>query len=172
MPEPVAYPELGEALVALQGDALLRKLRDDPPLSAFFNGGIEDVEAETVLLKGGVQANFLGVALGPFTEARTGNAQYGTITTSFDLLILTALQESRGTRGWLRARLVNHIGRVLQPEGGILTDPEGNLIAEALTRFERLDFAGRLRSDSTLIVTPLRVIYEADFDQVSRNFIG
>lgn len=171
MPELVPYPELGEAILALQGDALLRKLRDDPALADFFNGGIEDVEAETLLLKGGVQANFLGVALGPFDERRTGNAQYATQTIAFDLFILTALEQTRGTRHWLRGRVVDRIARVLQQDGGVLTDPEGHLLCEALTRFERLDFAGRLGTDETILVTPLRVIFEADFDQVSRTFI-
>lgn len=177
MPELVPYPELGEALVALQGAALLRKLRDDPALAAFFNGGIEDVEAETLLLQGGVQANFLGVALGPLTEDRTGNAQYATQTVAFDLFVVTKIEQTRGTNGWLRARVVNHVARVLQAEdevagvGGVLTDPEGNLLTEALTRFERLDFTGRLRNDPSLIVTPLRVVYTADFDQIGRTFI-
>lgn len=163
------WSEFEPDVTALQADAVLAKLRGDEDLVAFFDAGIVPLEVEQLFLeKSSLRANTLGVSIGPQVERRIGTAQLAELEQAIDLFLLTSSSDARTSTSWLRPRVVARIKSLLQEEGGVLRDPEGNLIAEALTRFERLDFQGRVRG-SNLIVTGLRVVYYADLDQRLRD---
>jgi hypothetical protein len=172
------FPDLPLDICGKIGDACVRDLLADAAvLGTVLGNRIYDVELERLAVDkaGTYQANTLLVAPGPVTEERTANAGYTTVLTAIDFILLSQAMTSEGTQRWLRARIFRRIKRVLLAEDGVLRDtsvsPPGNRLTEALQRFQRLDFNGRLRGDSNLIVTVFRAVFVSDIEEQSGDFI-
>jgi len=176
MPEQ-PYPDLELDICGKIGDAILRELRSDTALATVFGDRIFEGELERLAVDraGTFQVPTLLVAPGPTREERLGNDGYTTLVTTFDLVLLTAASGATGTDRWLRQRICHAIKKRLMREQGTLRDGAGlstdERLTEALKRFERLDFAGRLRADASVIVTVFRVSFASDIDELDRNFI-
>jgi hypothetical protein len=169
MPDP--HAEFQADIAARVGTAALGLLRDDTDLAAYFGegDGIRDFESEQIAIDAGsLKPPGLGVSLGPLSERRTGNDNYAQMGIAVDLWMFTPIDLRWGTEGWLRARLVDAIKKVLLAGSGVLYDAIGNPITEAYCEFDRIDFRGRLR-DKKVLVTPMRLTVFSDFNQVSRE---
>lgn len=176
MPEQ-PYPDLELDLCGKIGDAILRELRSDTALATVFGDRIFEGELERLAVDraGTITGHTLLVVPGPVREERSGNDGYTTLATTYDLVLLTPTSSSTDTQRWLRQRIFHAIKVRLMREQGTLRDgaglPTDNRLTEALKRFERLDFAGRLRNDSAVIVTVFRVAFVSDVDESDRTFI-
>ena len=168
------FPDLELDICGEIADAVLRDLlADTAVLGTVFGNRIFETELERLATDkaGTYQANTLLVALGPVTEQRAGNGGYTELTTAIDIFYLSPIDKAFSTQRWLRARVYHAIKKVLMAEQGTLRDGSGTRITEALKRFERLDFNGRLRADSNIIVTTFRVTFVSFIDEITRNFI-
>lgn len=173
MPES-PYPDLALDITGEIADAVLRMLRADTDLETVFGNRIYETELERLATDraGTYQGHTLLVALGPVAEIRAGNGGYTELLTGVDLFYLSPMTQTEGTQRWLRARVFHAIKLCLMAEEGTLRDGSNARITEALKRFERLDFNGRLRADSNIIVTAFRVTFVSYIDEATRTFIS
>ncbi|MCL4838796.1 MAG: hypothetical protein KJ058_12615 [Thermoanaerobaculia bacterium] len=173
MTDPTPHPQFDWSVDTLIAEAVVRTLRADTVLSAYFGSGmgILPIESEVFFDAGvlSLRAPALLVSLAGLDEVRIGSAQYAELETVVDLWLVTAAETSTTSQQWLRARIVNYIKALLQTEQGTLRDSDGNRITEALTRFQRTLLSGRLRG-TNLVLTQLRCLYRSDIDQSTREF--
>ena len=172
------FPALELSIEGMIADAVLRMLRDTgttigAALATVFGERIYETELERLATDkaGTYKAHTLLVALGPVGEQRTGNDGYTELLTAVDLFYLSPIANPNHTQRWLRARVFHAIKQCLMAEQGTLRDGSGNRLTEALKRFDRLDFNGRLRADSNVIVTSFRASFVSDIDELTRTFL-
>ena len=173
------FPLLELDLCGKIADAVLALLRDTgttpgTALASVLGNRIYETELERLATDkaGTYQAYTLLVALGPVAEPRIGNAGYTELQTAVDLFLLTPVAKPNDTQRWLRARIFHQVKLALVAEQGTLRDGSDNRLTEALKRFDRLDFNGRLRNDSNVIVTAFRATFVSDIDEATRTFLS
>lgn len=172
------FPSLPLDLSGKIADAVLALLRDTgtapgAALATVLANRIFETEFERLGVdkSGTYTEHTLLVALGPVAEARTGNDGYTELLTAVDFFLLSPVSQANNTQDWLRARIFHQVKLALVAEQGTLRDASNNRLTEALKRFERLDFNGRLRNDSNVIVTSFRATFRSDMDEATRTFL-
>lgn len=177
MADPFPFPDLPLDLCGKIADAVLRELRAITLLAPVLGNRIYETELERLAIDkaGTYTAHTLLVALGPVSEPRIGNAGYTELFTAIDMFLLSPVSAANDTQRWLRARIFHQVKLRLVREEGTLRDgaggPTDNRLTEALKSWDRLDFNGRLRNDSNVIVTTFRATFRSDMDEATRTFL-
>ena len=88
------------------------------------------------------------------------------------LLVLLHRPAERPGGIWMRPNLIGRIFEVLYQENGVLRDPEdaNRCLTEALTRFDRIGFMGRLEP-SGFLATALRVEFASNWNEARREIL-
>jgi len=167
-PEVLEHPEFELDLAARAGDAVLALLQGDDDLAAYFRS-IQPVEVEDLAMLE-VHPPELCVLIPDTDSVVVANADTGQLTIAVELLMFHEASASRGNRRWLRHRIAAHIKRLIYSSaaGGRLSDGTGD-ITEALTRFGRVPFLGRLVSGA--VATPIRIEWTAWEDLAAGDFV-
>jgi hypothetical protein len=164
------FPPTG-AVVRI-AEAFLELLRGDDNLRAYFGAGpdsIFDAETEDLLTATNLTAPSLAVVLDRYREAHfPGHAATGYVT--LKLVYLTRHELGRGTRRFLRARVLEHLIALVNETKGELRDPDGQLLTTAVIQWDVAPVAGRLQA-SGLLALPLTLTLQTELDRVSREVI-
>jgi hypothetical protein len=98
-------------------------------------------------------------------EERETTSGYGaTYTTIVQLALVTSPPPRWGdTADLLRLRIVAQLRRIIRRNAGVLVDPEGILLTEAVTRIQRIQLDAT-PLPSNLLLTVINIEYRSDID--------
>ncbi len=167
MPETeLPHPEFQLSVDAMVAEAVLGALRADPALRNFMTS-IEPYELEELLTASTFSSRALAVILDATEERRVGGNHQAVLTTSVALAYVTDSRDRVGTERWLRARLGDHIKRVLATGGGEL-HWQGRRVSEALLTFRRVSGAAQI---GAYLITRFVAVFESNVDEATREYI-
>jgi hypothetical protein len=156
---PTINPEFEWEHAGLIAAAALEVLRADVDLVAWATGGIDDYELEQLLTVGERDPPLIGVWVEASGEERQGSNRQAKALVDVGIGIMTAVESTRGSKQWLRARVCGRIHKDLAADRGILRDPDGNELTLALLGFVRIP-RPRLLAGNKLAVTLCNVRFE------------
>lgn len=157
-------------------EAANARLAADPSLAAYCTGGIHEAEIDDLVLE-----RLTGPALITIIEAededRSGSSHQAKLRVLLRHELCEPLDPDGGTAGHRRARIADHIKRVLiapspsDPGGaGVLRDPDGRPVTDYLERYQRIP-EPRYIASRQLIVTSIRSLWVATVDIVTREYL-
>ena len=133
-----AHPEFEVTTPVLVAEAVAGMVEADADLKRFATGGIYRTEQEDLFLRG----TFTPPSIAIFIKATQIVPQIGDrheLETALEILLITQPKSSKGTRQFLRQRVIDHIRKLILAGDGALRHPStGEFITEALTLFQRL----------------------------------
>lgn len=170
MPEPgLPHPEFAMSVDAMVAEAVLATLRADPALRTFMQS-IEVYELEDLLITSSAATPALAVILDATAESRSGGNRQVELTTVLVLGYITDTADREGTQQWLRARIGDHLKRVLTAQEAGVLHWQGQRVTEALVTFRRLTSAVQLGTGAHLL-TRFVVEFTSDVNEATREFI-
>lgn len=160
---PSLHPELPWSVDALILAALRERLAADAPLLGVFGAeGIVIVERRAILSVESLRPPLMALTLFADREGRATSSYGAEQETVIEISILTAPPMSLDDHGeHLRSRLVSRTRAVVRQNGGVLLARNGQALATAQTRIERVNF-DQAALASGLVLTIVRVTYLTD----------
>lgn len=174
LPDPTLFPDLPWSLDAQILLALRELLRSDSSLRSVFSQDeqIEILEMAAVLRTETLPAApCLALSILADEETETMSS-YGA---RYDTVVQIALVTSPPTR-WgdtqelLRSRIVAQLRRAVRSHSGILRDPEGSPLTEAVTRIQQVRLDGT-QLPSGLLLTLVQITYRSMIDLQTQEFL-
>lgn len=163
------HPELPLDVSARIAAAVLARLRADADLAAFFAGRIDDYEVEAFSDGPEWTAPSLGVVLFSVDEQRSATGRQNLVRTTLTLALLTDHRRGPGTDDWLRQRVADRVKTVCAAGAGVLTEPGGTALTDALLSFQRLGVP--VRRGDTQLLTLLRAEYRSRVREHTREIV-
>ncbi len=170
--DPVPHPSLPWSLDARILHALRNLLLADAPLRTVFvrEDQIAILEMAALLRTESIaDVPCLALSLLADEERETTSGYGATFTTVLQLALVTRPPARWGdTSDLLRSRIVARIRRILRRNGGVLEDELGHLLAEGVTRIQRVQLDGS-PLPSGLLLTVINVEYRSCIDLLEQE---
>ena len=156
------FPQFPRRITAKVWDAAFHRL-DMPRYRDFFTGGLSQSEVEDLFLLKSFKPPALGVQLGPIDLDAKASMRSNQTTVIELMIVWRPPKEPRDVQGALRARVIDDLRVTLSEECGQLRDVEtGELLTEALTRFQRLSpVIASPRGRPQYLLDRVRVAYQS-----------
>jgi hypothetical protein len=172
LPDPVSYPSLPWSLDARILHALRAQLLADAPLRTVFvrEDQISVLEMAALLRTESINdVPCLALSLLADEERETTSSYGASYTTVVQLALVTRPPARWGdTTDLLRSRIVARVRRVVRRNGGVLEDEAGNLLAEGVTRIQRVQLDAT-PLPSGLLLTVINVEYRSLIDLLEQE---
>jgi hypothetical protein len=167
MLEPTLYPDLPDSVPVRIAVAVLERLQADPALAA-AGITVRDVETEDEAVRSEVPAPFVGVAIpGEVHNLKPGG--WSELHTVLGIFLVTTIQV--GTARYARHRLIERIKKLVYEDGGEILDEHGRQLTNCVKRFERINY-DRRREPAGIQLTELRILYQTDYNEATREVLA
>ena len=174
LPDPTHYPDLPWSLDAQILIALREQLLADAPLRTAFprDDQISILEMATLLRTESLPAPpCLALSILADEERETTSGYGGSYTTIAQIALVTSPPARWGdTADLLRSRIVAQIRRIVRRNAGVLQDPEGHLLTEAVTRIQRVQLDAT-PLPSNLLLTVINIEYRSAIDLLEQEIL-
>jgi hypothetical protein len=172
MPDPLVFPDLPWSLDAHILQALRSQLLADAPLRTAFprEDQIAILEMATLLRTESLPTPpCLALSILADEERETTSSYGATYTTILQLALVTSPPARWGdTADLLRSRIVAQVRRIVRRNAGVLRDPEGRPLTEAVTRIQRVQLDAT-PLPSNLLLTVINVEYRSTLDLATQE---
>jgi hypothetical protein len=172
--EPNPYPGLPWSLDARILFAFREQLLGDAALrSAFVRDDQISILEMATLLRTESISDVPCLALSILAdEERETTSGYGATYTTVVQVALVTHPPARwaDTADLLRSRIVAQVRRVIRRNGGVLQDPDGHLLTEAVTRIQRVQLDAT-PLPSNLLLTLINVEYRSAIDLLEQEVL-
>jgi len=167
LPDPSLYPGLPWSLDAKILLALREQLLADAPLRTAFvqEDQIAILEMANVLRTESIPSPpCLALSILADEERETTSSHGASYTTIVQLALVTSPPARWGDTGdLLRSRIAAQLRRIVRRNAGVLQDPEGRLLTEAVTRIQRVQLDAT-PLPSNLLLTVINIEYRSAID--------
>lgn len=169
---PGVHPELPWTTDALVADAVLRTWSADPTIAGYFGGRIYAREQSSFTSEDiDITAPELGVVLVRTVERRSGSSRTNRLDVDVAGVHVFRRTSARGTQDWLHARLAGWLKAALAAEAGVLRDPAGERLTEALIEWAAAAEPRPLAPSSDLVAHVVGATFTASIREDTRETV-
>lgn len=162
-------------VVSRTGDALLRLLSEDESLRSWCHDGgqINQWELQGLLETTDLNPPAVGLILDSVDDSQH-HPGASDLRTTWLIGYIEGVEQARGTRGWLRARVVEHIHGLINSvvaSGNGLLDEAGERVCEAVVQWRASNLSRRLAPGSPYCITPMELTLRHLVHRTTRELI-